>query len=172
MKKQMRTNRQTQGFTLIELLIVIAIIGILAGLLFSNFTGARERARDTQRKSDLRAMKQALVLYSNDHNGNFPLASSTGLILGCDSAATAACDWGGTFSGGNPPTIYMGKLPKDPLDDGSSAYTYTYAASPTVDFTISARLENASDADSAASQTQCGIAEGSVAAQVYMVCNQ
>lgn len=35
-------------FTLIELLIVIAVIAIFAGLLLSNQTDAREKARTTQ----------------------------------------------------------------------------------------------------------------------------
>ena len=53
MKHTMRnTTKHTmlRGFTLIELLIVITIIGTLAGLLFTNFSGARERARDSKGK--------------------------------------------------------------------------------------------------------------------------
>ena len=70
MKHTMRnTTKHTmlRGFTLIELLIVITIIGTLAGLLFTNFSGARERARDSKRKSDVTQMKNALRLYYNDY---------------------------------------------------------------------------------------------------------
>jgi prepilin-type N-terminal cleavage/methylation domain-containing protein len=160
------------GFTLIELLIVIAIIGILTGLLFTNFTSARERSRDTKRKSDLNSLKQSLQLYSNDFN-TFPAAGSGGTIAGCGATGTSVCSWtsGGTagsaFSAGNPATVYMGSLPGDPL---SPTQQYSYAASATVDYTISATLENASDPDSALSQSRCGVS--TPVAKVYMVCNQ
>ncbi len=41
------------GFTLIELLVVIAITAILIGLSVFGLQGARESARDAQRKADL-----------------------------------------------------------------------------------------------------------------------
>lgn len=166
--------RQQLGFTLIELLIVIAIIGILTSVLLANFSGARERARDAKRKSDLNTLKTALQLYYNDF-GRFPAAGTGNTIAGCGAAGTSVCNWttgsaaGTPFSAGNPLNIYMGSMPGDPLS-GSTSYQYAYLESATVDFTISATLENSSDADSARSQSRCGVA--TPVAKVYMVCNQ
>lgn len=60
------------GFTLIELLVVIAIIGILTTMVTASFTAAQRRARDTARKSDLKAIQQALELYFQA-NGRYPM---------------------------------------------------------------------------------------------------
>ncbi len=57
---------QKKGFTLIELLVVIAIIGILSAIGLVSLNGAREKARDAQRKSDLSQIRTALVLYYDD----------------------------------------------------------------------------------------------------------
>ena len=55
-----------KGFTLIELLIVIAIIGLLSTLAVISMSGARAKARDAQRLSDLKQMQTALeISYSN-----------------------------------------------------------------------------------------------------------
>ena len=59
------------GFTLIELLVAITIIGILASIVLFSFDKAREKARDSRRKSDLAAIKAATVLYYQDL-GYFP----------------------------------------------------------------------------------------------------
>ncbi len=168
------TKRLQKGFTLIELLIVIAIIGILSSLLFVNFSGARERARDAKRKTDLQQIKSALQLYYNDF-GKFPLSGTGNTIAGCGATADQICSWssgttaGSQFAAGNPSNIYMGLLPGDPQ---SPTQQYTYATDPTVDYKMTTTLENASDTDSAKSQTRCGIAPGAVVAKLYMVCNQ
>lgn len=49
------------GFTLIEILIVIAIIGILASFAFVSFINAQEKSLDKRRKTDVQALKQALL---------------------------------------------------------------------------------------------------------------
>lgn len=53
----MTTSKNKQsGFTIVELLIVIIVIGILAGLVITMFSGIQEKARDTERQTDLQAM--------------------------------------------------------------------------------------------------------------------
>jgi len=61
------------GFTLIELMIVIAIIAILAAILFPVFAHAREKARQTNCISNVRQIAMALVMYAGDADNALPL---------------------------------------------------------------------------------------------------
>ena len=64
LRNNMKTIRN-KAFTLIELLTVVHLISILAGLLVAviNPAGIRAKARDSQRKADLRKIQSALELY-------------------------------------------------------------------------------------------------------------
>ena len=118
-----------KGFTLVELLIVVAIIGVLATLLMANFIGIRQRARDAQRKADVRQVQSALEFYRSDQ-GSYPVS-----LPYC----------GSTFTGGSPPSTYMQKLPCDPLGNtfyNSGSYKYTSGGSS---YTLGACLENTAD---------------------------
>ncbi|MGH7245715.1 MAG: type II secretion system protein [Candidatus Levyibacteriota bacterium] len=115
------------GFTLIELLIVIAIIGILAALLMANFVGVRQRARDAQRKSDLRQIQSALELYRADV-GSYP-----------DTSTFSSCGSGASLANGT--TIYMTTIPCDPL----SGTSYAYSSASSTTYVLIACLENSSD---------------------------
>lgn len=67
--------KKNKGFTLIELLVVIAIIGILASVVLVSLGGARSKARDAQRQSDMRQVITAQEMYEGDSAG---YATSTG----------------------------------------------------------------------------------------------
>ena len=66
-------RRERPAFTLIELLVVIAIIAILAAILFPVFNAAREKARQIVCSSNLRQIGMAMIMYTHDHDGTYPL---------------------------------------------------------------------------------------------------
>lgn len=57
------------GFTLIELLVVLAILSIIAAILFPVFAHVRERARQTTCASNLRQIGLAPMQYAGDSDG-------------------------------------------------------------------------------------------------------
>jgi len=68
-----------KGFTLIELLVVMVIIALLVGLLLPALARAKEEARKTQCRSNMRQIGLAVMMYSND-NGGFSPEIAGGII--------------------------------------------------------------------------------------------
>lgn len=67
----MSTKNKQQGFTIVELLIVIVVIGILAALVITTFTGIQQKARDTERQTDIKALQGQIEAYYAQ-KGNYP----------------------------------------------------------------------------------------------------
>ena len=81
--------KRQDGFTIIELLIVIAIIGILATLVLTNFQGAQAKGRDTVRTSDINSIYQKLEEFYNE-NGGYPDGALDGTVAQGVNNAEAA----------------------------------------------------------------------------------
>lgn len=157
--------KKKKGFTLIELLIAIAIIGVLTTLLMTNFVGIRQRARDAQRKSDIRQMQSALELYRSDQ-GRYP--STIGSTYRLNSST--ACPTSQSLSSGS--TVYMSKIPCDTL--GTSVYNggnYYYYSATGSTYVIAACLENTSDNDPSSTTTAPSPSGGTCSTGKYFVVN-
>lgn len=134
-------RRQT-GFTLVELLVVIGIITLLMVAIFPNFTGARQRARDSQRKTDLKSLQTALDLYKLDKKP--PLYPSTGALGSSLCGQCWSSDANCGVSGGN---VYIKKVPCDYSGTSPTPYAYVQNPSDNLRYTLSACLENPVDPD-------------------------
>lgn len=67
------SRRRPSGFTLIELLTVIAIIGVLAGIIIAVVGNARRSAQQSQSLSKLRAIGSATLVYASENRGGLPV---------------------------------------------------------------------------------------------------
>jgi len=82
------------AFTLIELLVVVAVIGVLATVPIIALRGGTSKARDSQRRSDLKQYQVVLETYANSHSGFYPSRnSSSGAVVStlCSDLGLSDC---------------------------------------------------------------------------------
>lgn len=103
-------RRRGEGFTIVELLIVIVVIAILAAITIVAYSGIQQRARDSDRTSDIAAIQKALELYRVD-NGSFPSVGTDNVGYNLSTLSTALV-----------PT-YIASIPNDP---NTSLTNYQY----------------------------------------------
>lgn len=118
----MRQRSTHRGLTLLELLLVVAILGVLAGLLFPAFGAARKEARMTRCVSNLRQIGMAYGMYAADFGAypepaHFVQWTEDKSVLSCpddDGSRQAASSY--TFRAVLPPdfTPYWEKSDLDP----------------------------------------------------------
>lgn len=110
----------SRGFTLVELLVVIATIGLLAGIIIVNVSIVRQKSRDAKRKSDLASIQAALEMY-NDENSRYPVTASSGATQQLSNRNQPwICDKTSPGPIQLTPT-YISNLPKDPINNMSAS---------------------------------------------------
>ncbi len=125
-------QKDQRGFTIVELLIVIVVIGILAALVITTFTGIQQKARNTERTTDIKAVHgQVEAFYAQ--KGYYP-----------SSADLNNSSWRST----NMKGLDQEAL-KDPKGSG-----YTVATSP-ASTTYSYAVTNSSNASCESDDTTC-----------------
>lgn len=150
-------STKESGMTLFELVIAVALLMILAAVVFStiNFKAQIDNGNDARRKSDLTNLTRMLDDFYNDKE-RYPLPSE----ICYDGAGSTTC----TICGSEytPPQFipYTRKLPCDPQHD---AHIYRYEVSDVNTpqwYRVFAKLGNVSDPQS------CGTC-GPAGEQVY-----
>jgi prepilin-type N-terminal cleavage/methylation domain-containing protein len=92
------THRQN-GFTLMELLVVIAVMAILAAILFPVIAHAREKARQSACLSNLKQIGLAILMYADDYDGRHPAGSNPSLwVPGPEGSWKRMPTWQGDVS--------------------------------------------------------------------------
>jgi type IV pilus assembly protein PilA len=125
----MKLIKRNSGFTLIEMLVVIGIIAILAAVVLVAVNPLRQfaSARDSQRRSDLYAITNAVYQFAVEHNGNLPSTSTTpattaNIPVGSGNALDIGTSGVG-LEGALVPT-YIADLPFDPLTGSDTTTGY------------------------------------------------
>ncbi len=78
----LRSRKRSSAFTLIELLVVIAIIAILAALLLPALKAAKELAKTTECKNDIRQIGLTMLNFSTEHDGYLPCTFTNNKVAG------------------------------------------------------------------------------------------
>lgn len=86
--RQDRKDRKEDlnGFALIELLVTIAVIAVIAGLLFPALAGAKSKADSVRCLGNLRQIGIAVRVYAGDNEGRLPRITTEGPIRIGDAA--------------------------------------------------------------------------------------
>lgn len=86
-------KKRNRGFTIVELLIVIVVIGILALIVITTYSGIQAKARNAKRQTDLKSIQTQLEAFFSQ-NGYYPsladMNSSTWLSTNMKSLDTNA----------------------------------------------------------------------------------
>lgn len=117
--KNFLPKRNNKGFTLIELLVVIGILAILLSIVLIAINPARQfgQANDTQRRSNVTAILNAIGAYSADHHGQLPSD------IPLDSANPSSADAGTGNICSSILSTYISAIPVDPKTNNGTALT-------------------------------------------------
>ncbi len=119
-----------KGFTLMEILLVVAAIGILAGIVILALNPSKQLAdtRNAQRWSDVNTILNAIYQYSIDNDGDLPTSipsssncnAATQEICKTDTSCTGLTDLSDLTDG----EVYLVAMPYDPSEATTTSTDY------------------------------------------------
>ena len=114
-------NRIKRGFTLIELLVVIGILTVLFAIVLVAINPARQfsQANNTQRRSDVNAILNAIHQYASDNKGVLPTSIDTTVRTMKNGAGAGIADVCAQLV-----TKYLAAMPSDPTGTYTNCTTY------------------------------------------------
>lgn len=123
----MNPLRRSKGFTLLEILLVVATIGILAGIVILAINPAKQLGdtRNAQRKVDVNTIINAVYQYSIDHDGSMPSTITSTATYICQTDSSSCTDLI-DLSMLTASEKYLVRIPKDPSvtsTTGTAGYT-------------------------------------------------
>jgi type IV pilus assembly protein PilA len=131
-------SQKTQGFTLLEILLVVAAIGILAGIVILAINPNKQlgQTRNAQRQTDVTTILNAVYQYSLDNDGTLPTAITT--------SAQEICKTGGNCTGLADLGVlttneeYLTAIPTDPTGSSTNGAGYEILKTANNRVTVSA----------------------------------
>jgi len=126
------------GFTKIELVIVMAVMFVLGWITYQQFSLAKAKSRDVDRKADLHELSKAIRLYYSDY-GKLPMDEEINNL------------WGKQWI--DKDYVYMKEVPKEKYLNKQYCYKQGEGGK---DFWLMAELEYRSDTDCRKDAYKCG----------------
>ncbi|OGE79377.1 MAG: hypothetical protein A2751_05500 [Candidatus Doudnabacteria bacterium RIFCSPHIGHO2_01_FULL_46_14] len=137
-------NTKTKGFTLLEILLVVAAIGILAGIVIVAINPGKQLGdtRNSQRRVDVNTILNAVYQYSLDNSGRLPpnIKTSPGSAICPSGTATTTCT-GLNFASLlelSADEKYLVAIPSDPSCSTTNSTCYNIATTTSGRITVSA----------------------------------
>lgn len=130
-----KKQKQQQGFTIVELLIVVVVIAILAAITIVSYNGITNRAKDSAVSSMASQVQKKLALYATTNNEQYP---ATLADAGVDAATSANVQY--SYNNQSSPAGFCVTASQSGVSSYSAkTYTYTSAATQTIDQTTPTR---------------------------------